>query len=136
MATFVFTDGFVSINSVTLSTRVKSVTLNYEADSVENTGMGVGSRSFLAGLKTWSIDVEFNQDFAAANVDATMFPLVGAAEFPIELRPTTAVASAANPKFTGNCILEKYGPLAGGVGDLAMVTATLKGSGILTRATV
>src|SRR5574341_608146 len=96
--------------------------------------MGDNSVSRLASLKDFSLEITWNQDYAAANVDATLFPLVGAAAFPVKVRPTTSAISATNPEYQGNCILTEYTPLDGTVGDLAKATTTMPGSGDLTRA--
>lgn len=135
MATFVYRDARVEINGVVLSDHVRQATVKHGANEVDDTAMGANSQSRLSGLKDWSIEVEFNQDFAAANVDATLFALVGAAPFAIKVRPTTAAISATNPEYQGNCILSDYQPLGGSVGDLATASATFMGDGDLTRAT-
>lgn len=135
MPVFVLKNAYVVINSVNLSSYVRSVTINYGAEMLEKTAMSANSKQRIAGLKDWSVDIEFNQDFAAATVDATLFPLVGAAAFPIEIRPDAGAVSATNPKYTGNALLESYPPISGSVGELATVSITLQGDGDLTRAT-
>lgn len=135
MAEFVLTNAYVLLNSVNLSNRVRSITVNYAAEIQDKTKMSDTSRSRIAGLKDWSLSIEFNSDFAGSNVDATMFPLVGAAAFAIEIRPDAGSVSATNPKFTGNAVLESYNPIGGSVGDLGVVSASLQGDGNLTRAT-
>ena len=134
MADLIWNDAFFTINSVDLADHVTSLTLNYGVELLDITAMGDGARDRIAGYKDWSIEVEFNQDFAASNVDATMFPLVGAAATAVELRPTSAAASATNPKFTGNVIVESYPPLGGGVGEVLKTSVSLQGAGTLTRA--
>jgi hypothetical protein len=136
MATIVLTDADVNINSVDLSAHVTSVTINYNADEVEDTAMGDTTRSRLAGLIDWSVDVEFNQDYATGAVDATLFSLVGAAAFACVFKPTSAAVSTSNPSFTGNAILTSYAPVSGSVGDLATSSASFAAAGTLTRATV
>jgi hypothetical protein len=135
MSSFVLTNAFVSVNSVTLSDHVKSVKINYKADTPTNTAMGATAQSRLPSLVDWDLELEFNQDFAGANVDATLFPLVGAAAFPIEIRPTASAKGPTNPSFTGNALLESYAPVSGKVGDVASTSVTLRGTGALTRAT-
>lgn len=135
MGNQVFYNAYVSINSVVLSDHVRSLTLNYEAEMLDETMMGDATRSNKPGLKNWSIDLEFENDYAAGEVDATLFPLIGAAAFPIELRPDSGAVAVTNPKFTGNGVLENYNPLGGSVGDLAMASATIRSAGALTRAT-
>ena len=135
MATFVYTDASVVVNSVDLSDHVKSCTLNYEAEMLDDTVMGDTTRSNIAGLLNWSIDVEFLQDFAAAKVDATLFSLVGAAAFTVTVKPTSGSVSSTNPSFSGSMVLESYPPMTGSVGDLETASATFRSAGTLARAT-
>jgi hypothetical protein len=130
----VFLNASVEINSVDLSDHVRSLTLNYGAEIFEITAMQDLARRRIAGLVDWSMDVEFNQDFDAASVDATLFPLVGAAAFAIAVRPDAAVVGATNPEFQGNGLLESYPPLAGGVSEVLTASCTIQGTGLLTRA--
>lgn len=134
MAEFVFTDASVVINAVDLSDHVRQVTLNYSAELQDDTAMGDDTRSRIGGLKDWSMELEFNQDFAAAEVDVTLFPLVGST-FTVTLKPTSAAVSATNPSYSGTGILESYPPLGGSVGDLATTSVTIQAAGTLTRAT-
>ncbi len=137
MPDLVWTDAFVSVNGVDLSSKAKQVTLTYGVDAVENTTMGVGTHVNIAGLKTWSLSVQFNQDFAAGSVDATLGPLVGAAPFTVAVRPVKASGiSATNPQYEGNAILSSYNPLDGSVGDLAVASAEFAAAGALTRRTL
>ena len=136
MAAFVLTDASVTINSVDLSDHVKSVTLEYSSAAEDDTVMGDDTKSSIAGLLEWSLSVEFAQDHAASKVDATLFPLIGAAAFEIILLPVaTGGVSATNPTFTGTCILTSYPPMGGGVGDFATTTAEFASAGTLVRAT-
>ena len=135
MATFVYTEASVGVHSVELSDHVKSCTLNYEAEMLDDTVMGDTTRSNIAGLLNWSIDVEFLQDFASAKVDATLFSLVGAAAFTVTVKPTSASVSATNPSFSGSAVLESYPPMSGSVGDLETASATFRSAGTLARAT-
>ena len=138
MATLVWTDAYLNVNSVVLSSFTRSLTLNYEAEMLDDTTMGTtGTRSNRPGLQNWGLEAEFLQDYAAGAVDATLFPLVGAAAFPIEVRPTSAAVGATNPKYTGNAVLETYPPLTGEVGTLGNVPASFRSGGgsALTRAT-
>lgn len=139
MATLVYTDARVEINSINLSDHVKSVEVQYQAELLDDTVMGTsGTRSNKPGLKNWTITVNFLQDYAAASVDATLFSLIGAIAFPIKVRPTSAAISATNPEFQGNGVLESYPPLTGEVGALGTAQAVFKpggGSNNLVRAT-
>ena len=131
MATLIYTDALVDINAIDLSDHVRSVQLNYEAEILDDTAMGTsGTRSAKPGLKNWTLNVEFYQDFAAGSVDATLFPLIGAAAFPIRVRPVKSSAiSATNPEYQGNAVLESYPPITGEVGTLGMASASFRAGG-------
>jgi len=82
--------------------------------------------------------VEFYQDYAAAKIDATIYPLVGV-QTAIEVIPVKGTGvSATNPRYTGNGIVESYPPVGGGVGEMEMASVTIQGSdGVpLARGTV
>lgn len=134
MAKMVLTNASLVINSVDLSSSVKSVTLSYDADMQESTTMGAGTHTFLGGLKNWKMDVEFMQDFAASLVDATIFPIVGTA-VTVALKPVNAATSATNPLYSGTGIISTYTPIGNSVGDIAMAPVTISPAGTLTRAT-
>ncbi len=134
MAIHVFTDAFVSLNAVDLSDHVKSVTLNYSAELQDSTAMSDTARKRIGGLKDWNLTVEFHQDYAAGEVDASMFAQVGNS-IAIILRPTSAAKSPTNPEFTGNAVVESYTPLGGGVGEIHGASVSLQGDGALARAT-
>lgn len=135
MAHLILKDASLTVNSVDLSDHVRSLTLNYEGELQDDTNMGDTTRINLAGLLNWSIEVEFSQDFAASEVDATLFPLVGAAAFSCVVKPTSDSVSTSNPSFTGNAVLESYPILANAVGDQATTSVTFKSAGTLARAT-
>lgn len=134
MGSFSFTDAKVVINSVNLSDCVRSVTINAEVEDLEDTAMGDTFRSRIGGLKDWSVDIEWNQDFAAAKVDATIWPLLGTVTA-ITINPTSAANSATNPQYGGNVLVSEYNPLDGSVGDLGTTSVSWPGAGALTRAT-
>lgn len=134
MATFAFTNASVVINSVDLSDHVRQVTLDVSFDDLDDTAMGDTYRSRIGGLGDWNVSIEFNQDFAASEVDATLWPLMGTTTT-ITVKPTSGSVSAANPSYSGTVLVNDYSPLANSVGDLATVSVTWPGAGTLTRAT-
>jgi len=137
MASFAFTNASLVLNSVDLSAFVRSVTLNIEMDELEDTAMGDTYRSRLGGLRDYSLDVEFNQDFAASAVDQTVYPLLMSQLTPTAfvLKPVNAAVSTTNPSYSGSVLVREYTPVEGSVGDLAVTSASWPGSGTLTRAT-
>jgi len=134
MAVLVLTDASITVNSIALSDHANSVTLNYEIDSVETTAFGSTGHKFAGGLQNNSLDIEFMQDFAAANVEATIYPLVGTTTT-VVIKPTSAAVSATNPSYTlTGTFLAAHSPVAGAVGELAMTSLSFAG-GVLTKAT-
>lgn len=134
MATFAFTDASVVINGTDLSDHVRQVTLSVQADELDDTAMGDTFRSRIGGLKDWSVSLEFNSDFAASEVDATLWPLLGTVTT-ITIKPTSGSVSATNPSYSGSVLVSQVNPIGGSVGDLATVSVTWQGAGALTRST-
>lgn len=133
MAVLVLTNASITINSVTLSSSANSVTLNYEVDSVESTGFGAGGHTFIGGLQNNSCEIQFMQDFAASNVEATVYPLVGTTTT-VVIKPVNSATGATNPAYTlTGTFLASHTPVAGAVGELATTTLTFTG-GTLTKA--
>ena len=133
MAVLVLTDAVISVNSVALSDRANSVSLNYEIDSVESTAFGSTGHKFVGGLQNNSLDIEFQQDFAASNVEATIYPLVGTTTT-VTIKATSAATSATNPIYTlTGCFLAAHTPVAASVGEMAMTSLSFTG-GVLTKA--
>lgn len=134
MAVLVLTDASITVNSVALSDHANSVTLNYEIDSVETTAFGSTGHKFTGGLQNNSLDIEFMQDFAASNVEATVYSLVGTTTT-VVIKPTSSAVSATNPSYTlTGCFLAAHTPVAAAVGELAMTSLSFTG-GVLTKAT-
>ena len=133
MAQLVLTNADITVNGVVLSNRANSVELNYEIESVEVTSFGT-NRSFVGGLQNNTITIEFMQDFVAANVEATIFPLVGQ-QTSVTVRPSAAATSATNPLYTvSGTFLSSHTPVSGAVGELAMTSLTFTG-GTLVKTT-
>jgi len=134
MAVLTLTNAYVSVNSVVLSDHATSVTVNYEIDSVETTAFGSSGHTFTGGLQNNSIEVEFNQDYAASNVEATIYPLVGTTTTVI-IKPNGATTSATNPSYTiSSAYLSASNPVMGAVGELAKMSLTFTG-GTIAKAT-
>lgn len=135
MATMVFTDCYVLINAVNISDHVKSASLSYSAAMLDDTVMTKTTKSNKPGLLEWGLEVEVLNDYAAASIDATMFALVGASAFAVEVRPTSGARSTSNPGYTGNAVLASYDPLSAKIGELATAKISMKCAGALSRQT-
>lgn len=132
----VLTDAYISVAANVLSAKSNSVQIDYSVAEQDDTVFGDTTKSIIGGLKDWTIKLDLNQDYAAADVDSILFPLVGTA-VAFEIRPTSAVVGAGNPKYTGTGIITSYNPIGGKVGDKAACSITIKPGGAtptLTRA--
>jgi hypothetical protein len=136
MARIVLTDVGVVLGGVDLSDHIASVEIAQNFDEVETTAFGDGGRTRVAGLEDSSITLSFHQDFAAANVDATIAPLVGGtASFVFAPFGTGVAASGTAPRYSGTVLLTEWTPLNGTVGDLSTADVTWPVVGKIARGT-
>ena len=134
MASIVLTDAEFNHNSVDLSAYVKSVTINYEVETQDETAMGDTTRINIGGLKNWSLDLEVINDEAASAVAQTLFADVGVVRT-VLVRPASSAVSTTNPNYTGSAILTSFSPVSGAVGDLNRSPLRYVCAGALSRAT-
>ena len=109
----------VKIGAVDITDHVTSATLTQSADELEITALGDSSRKYVAGLQTGTLDLEFLNDFAAANVCATLqtalYTTVTAKLVP---GPGTTI-SATNPLYTVSILINNLTPIAGAAGEMS-----------------
>lgn len=140
MSVIVLTDVNVSIGGVDLSDHIASISLASNADAVETTAFGTsGARSRIGGLKDNSITIDFHQDFAASEVEATIYPLIGTLTNVI-VKPTSGAISATNPAYlmdgsagAGQVLVTEWTPINGAVGELATASVTWPISGAIVK---
>lgn len=130
MAQLVLKDVTVTINSVELASRATNVTINYEKEAIEVTAFGDTNRRFTDGLGNISASVTLQTDFAAANVEATIYPLVGTTTT-VVFKPTSAAVGATNPSYTiTGTYLASHTPINGAVGELSTTELTFQGGSL------
>jgi hypothetical protein len=134
MPQLVLTNTRVTINSVDLTDHVTSVTLDLGADEVETTAFGSTARTRIGGLQDHSVSIDFQQDYAAANVEATIRPLLGALGT-VVIRPNGTATSATNPSYTFLALVTEWQSVNGAVGDLATASVTWPISGTIAIGT-
>lgn len=136
MAIFVATDFSVSINgSTALASYLTQVELKTSANDITTTSFGSTWVTRVAGLKEGSLTLQFNQDYAAATVDPTLWPLLGA-NATVVIKPTSAAVGSANPAYTAVCLVTDLTPVSGNIGDLSTFSITWPTNGTVTRAVV
>jgi len=115
MARFTYQNVTVTVNAVDLSNHVAQVTVDQGLKTTDGTAMGDTTEGYLAGVLTGKIEIEFLQDFAAAEVDATLSPLMvaGGSPVPVVVMPAGNTLSATNPSWTmASAILQSYPPIS------------------------
>jgi hypothetical protein len=138
MARIVLTNVAVVVGGVDLSDHVASVSLSSTYDAVETTAFAGGNvpsaaRTRQAGLVDNSVTLDFHQDFAAASVEATIYPLLGTIAA-VSVKPNNnAFAGADNPEYQFNALVSDWTPLNGAVGELATASVTWPISGPITK---
>jgi hypothetical protein len=137
MAKFVSNDYKITINGTDFSQSIAQVNLEISSDDVETTAFGSTFRTRIGGLKDGTLQLDFMQDFAAASVDAVLFPLIQNNSLAtVVITPTSGTVSATNPSYTALCLVNQYTPFASSVGDLATLSVSWPTSGTVTRGTV
>lgn len=134
MARVVLNDASITINSVDLSDHIAAVTITTEVADIPTTAFGDTAVKRIAGLKDSSIQLDFHQDFAVAEVEATIYPLIGTLTSVVVL-PANGAVTASNPSYTMDCLVTSWTPVAGAVGELLTASVTWPVSGEITKAT-
>jgi len=134
MAKLVLTNPQITIANTDLSSSISSVTLDTKYDIVETTAFGDTAKKRVAGLADNSISIEFFQDFAASQVEATIYPLLGTATT-VVVKPVSTTTGSTNPSYTVSAVVSEWQPLKGGIGQLATASVTWPVSGAITKAT-
>jgi hypothetical protein len=137
MARIVLTNVDVEIAGVNLSDHIASISLSSTYDAVETTAFGGGNvpnaaRTRQAGLVDNAVTLEFHQDFAPGEVEATIYPLLGTVAA-IKVQPVNAAISADSPQYQFNALLTDWTPVNGAVGELATASVTWPITGAIVK---
>jgi hypothetical protein len=137
MARIVLTNVDVEIAGVNLSDHIASVSLSSTWDAVETTAFGGGNvpaaaRTRQAGLVDNAVTLDFHQDFAAGEVEATIYPLLGTVAA-IKIQPVNAAISADSPQYQFSALISEWTPVNGAVGELATASVTWPITGAIVK---
>ena len=126
MATTTFLNNtlVVTLNSVDVSDQVTAATINQVFDELETTSMGGnGSHTFVKGLESSTVSLDFLNSYAAAEVATTLQSAYGTT-VALTIKPTSAVISATNPEYQTTILVNNLTPVSGSVGDLSTQSIT------------
>lgn len=134
MAIFANTNAYVEVNSVDLSDHVVSVSWDEMTDTTESVAMGDTDVTVKPTFSRGSISIEFQQDFAASSVYATLVAAKGTS-VAVAYRPDAGTIGATNPEMQTNAVVTEVPVAGGGIGDIMTISVTwpFDGTGI-TRA--
>lgn len=126
MAKHVLLNPVITVNGVNLSNRAKSISWNSGVTKHPAGAFGDAEDYSMPGVRQVDdITVEFYQDYAAANVYATLQPLWAANSiFTLTAKPDSGADSPTNPNFTVSVFVGKMPMINGGRGEVNMATVT------------
>ena len=134
MAAYMLNNASVVINSVDLSAAVTSITFSEDAAQLETTAMGDDNVTMIGGLKSGTIDLEFNQDLAATDVQATVRALLGTVTT-LVVKNIASAAATTNPQWTFSALVTEWPSINGTVGELATASVSWPITGAVVQAT-
>ena len=123
----------LTIGGVDLSDKMTSASLDISYDDVETTAFGDAVRTRIGGLGDATLNITFNNDWAASEVYATINPLSGTSTA-FTFKMTSASTSATNPQAQGNVLVTQFTPMSAEVGSLSTTTVSWPVSGAITYA--
>jgi hypothetical protein len=127
-------DGYISINSVDLSSHVISCDSGQQFRIVQDDSSGSTDMLYITdGQRNLCPEFVFAQDVVAAQVEATLRALGGTA-VACEIRSKTGSAAQTNPKWTATCIIQIADPFGGTKGQQERVKVKLYPTTIWTIA--
>ena len=110
----------VKIGSIDISDHITSATLTQSSDELEITSMGDSARKYVSGLQTGTLDLEFLNDFAAANVCATLQSAIYTTVVAKVMPGTDGTTIAAtNPLYTVSILINNLTPISGAAGEMS-----------------
>jgi len=123
MAIYLSNGVVVTLNSVALSDHVTMATINRAFDELEVTAMGDSAHKFVKGLEASTITLDFLNDTAASNVNATLQAAWGTT-VPLTLKQTSAAISSTNPEYQTTVLVNNTQDINGGPADISSQSIT------------
>ena len=135
MSIYSATDTEIVINSVNLSDHLTKATFTETAADIETTAFGSTSVTRIGGLKDGSVSLEFQQDYDAASVYATLSSIGVGGTTTLTCTPTSGALSATNPEVSVTVLVTDLTFLDTTVGDLATFSVSWPFSGAISVTT-
>lgn len=127
MAKEVLKKPVITIDGTNLTGRISQLDIDMADDEVDVTAFGGDFKETEKGMSDASMSLNVFQDFAAASVDAVLWPLkVESKKFIIKAQVRAGEISATNPCYVMGAKLFNYKPLSGSVGEASTTDPTAK----------
>jgi hypothetical protein len=136
MALLVMTNAYIYLNGANdISDHCNKVAFEVEAEELDSTTFGsTGYKSMLGGLKSGQLSLSLKHDYAAANLDSILWPLLGTV-VTFQIQAVAGTVTTSNPKYTGSVLISKLTPIAGDVGALGEFDVSWPTTSTVTRGT-
>jgi hypothetical protein len=134
VAVFLNNNVGVKINDVDLSDHVSAVNLVRKFDELEVSAMGDTAHRFVKGLEASSVQIDFFNDTATANVLATLQASWGTTVTLKLLQVKGTAVSATNPLYTMPILINNTTDINGNVSELSTqsITFTVNGASVVS----
>lgn len=117
----------ITVDGTNFTKRVSQVDIDLPDDEVDVSTFGTEFKETEMGLRDASMTLSFFQDFAAAMVDAVLWPIKAASKkFIVKVQPKEGEPSATNPCFVMGGKLFNYKPISGSVGEASTTEPVIK----------
>jgi hypothetical protein len=134
MAIYLSNGVVVTLNSVALSDHVTMATINRVFDELEVTAMGDTAHKFVKGLEASTIQLDFLNDTAASNVNATLQAAWGTT-VALTLKQTSAAVSPTNPLYSTTVLVNNTQDINGGPADISTQSITFTCNSVIVITT-
>ena len=122
--------------SVDISSYVTGITLTQSFEELDVTSMGQSYRAFVKGLETNQLQIDFLNDWAAAQVMTTLNAAFGQTIAISMITVKGTAVSATNPTYQLSVLVNNLTPVgSGGVGDEAASSITFTVNSVVTVST-
>lgn len=125
----------VKINDVDLSDHASAVNLVRKFDELEVTAMGDSAHRFVKGLEASSVQIDFFNDTATANVLQTLQATWGTTTTLKLLQQKGTAVSATNPLYTMSILVNNTTDINGNVSELSTQSITFTVNGTVAVST-
>jgi|ERR1044072_553907 hypothetical protein len=127
MAKEILKNPVITIDGTDLTTRINQVELDRSDDEVDVSTFGSEYKQTEQGLKDATVSLTGFGDFAAASVDAVLWPLSEESKkFIVKVQVRKGEITATNPCYVMGGKLFNYKPLSGSVGEATTIDPTIK----------